>query len=174
MKKSIHIIVLLGITCLFFPLPGCGSGDEKAEIDLEEIVKSEDKGAQVEAPPVGETEAISEQAVVYVSAVSDEIIIENQGYETDRKKPVKFSHKRHMGEYDIACVKCHHVYQDGKNIWKEGDPVEKCADCHDPTEDQDDVMKLQTTYHNNCKNCHKEVSKEGKEAPYQKCSDCHG
>jgi hypothetical protein len=117
---------------------------------------------------------IFEQAAVFVSGVSDEIIIENQDYETDRKKPVVFSHKKHMEEYDIACTKCHHAYQNGKNIWKEGNPVEKCADCHDPTEDQDDVMKLQTAYHNNCKNCHKEVSKEGKEAPYQKCSDCHG
>ena len=173
MKRIIYFLVLLGIISVLSPIHGCGNGNEEPDIDLREIAKPEPEEAQDDFMPAGESEIISGQEVTYVSAVSDEIIIENLDYETDRKNPVKFSHKRHNEEYDIACVKCHHAYQDGKNTWKEGDPVENCANCHDPVNDQDNMMKLQTAYHNNCKDCHKEVSEEGKEAPYKKCSDCH-
>ena len=181
MKRTACFIVMLGIISVFSYISGCGNGNEEPEIDLREIAKPQPDEAQDEVIPAAKSEAISEQAesfsgpeVLNVSSVSDEIIIENQGYETDRKKPVKLSHKRHSEEYNIACIRCHHVYQDGNNLWQEGDVVEKCANCHDPAKDQDDVMKLQTAYHNNCKECHKEVSQEGKEAPYKKCTDCHG
>ena len=109
-----------------------------------------------------------------IQEVADEIVIENQGYETDKKKPVKLSHKKHNEEYQISCAQCHHVYEDDKNVWKEGDHVEKCIFCHDPTMKQEDILKLQSAFHNNCRTCHKEISQEGKEAPYKKCTECHG
>lgn len=109
-----------------------------------------------------------------VQDVIDVIIIENQGYTTDKKGSVEFSHLKHSEEYGISCIQCHHLYEDGVNLWKKGDHVDKCVVCHDPAVEKDDVMKLQNAFHQNCRDCHKAMSEEGKEAPYKRCSDCHG
>jgi hypothetical protein len=103
--------------------------------------------------------------------VPDKILLENQGYKKDMKGPVEFSHMKHATEYGAACTDCHHVYKDGKNVWKEGDPVQKCSACHDPQKSQGNIPKLMTAYHDNCKDCHKQH--QDKDAPYKKCNDCH-
>jgi hypothetical protein len=105
----------------------------------------------------------------------DEITIENTGYKSDKKGPVKFSHKKHHDQYKVACTECHHDYKDKKNVWKQGEPVKKCAACHDPKKKKGEVLKLNLAYHKNCKNCHKEVDEKdpSKKAPFKKCSDCH-
>jgi len=103
--------------------------------------------------------------------VPDEIKIENEGYASDKKGGVKFHHKKHNVDYKVACTDCHHDYKDGKNAWKEGDPVKKCSGCHNPEKKEGKVDKLQNAYHKNCKNCHKTL--EGKNAPFKKCNDCH-
>ena len=104
----------------------------------------------------------------------DEINISNEGYKKDIKGPVKFHHKKHVEDYKVACTDCHHDYQNGKNVWKEGDPVKKCSECHNPLKKQGDVDKLQNAFHKNCKDCHKEAEKAGKKnAPFKKCNDCH-
>ena len=106
--------------------------------------------------------------------VPDDVSISNDGYEKDKKGPVKLSHKKHNVDYKVACADCHHDYQDGKNVWKEGEPVKKCGDCHNPKKKQGKVKKLQNAYHKNCKNCHKEAKKAGKKnAPFKKCNNCH-
>ena len=78
-------------------------------------------------------------AIVFVAVgaltaadVPDEVTIENKGYAADKKGPVKLHHKKHQTDYKIACADCHHDYKDGKNVWKQGDPVKKCSACHDP------------------------------------------
>jgi hypothetical protein len=113
----------------------------------------------------------------------DEVIIDNKGYKKDKKGPVKFDHKKHSEEFtniedkSIECIECHHHYEDGKNVWKEGDPVKKCAsaDCHDPVNKIDNRPKLQLAYHQNCKDCHQALIKAGKkdksEAPIA-CTKC--
>ncbi len=106
--------------------------------------------------------------------VPDEILIQNEGYKKDKKGPVKLSHKKHSVDYKIACNECHHEYKDGKNVWKEGEPVKKCSACHNPKKKDGKVMKLQNAYHKNCKTCHKAAAKEGKKAPFKKCNNCHG
>ena len=105
----------------------------------------------------------------------DEIILDRDIYGSNRKGPVTFSHQMHAEDYDVACKECHHIYEDGKNIWEDGDSVEKCASCHDPFESEDKAMKLRTAFHKNCKGCHKQLKKEGisDDAPYRKCTDCH-
>jgi hypothetical protein len=103
----------------------------------------------------------------------DDLLISNDGYKSDKKGPVKLSHKKHSLDYKIGCIECHHVYQDGKNIWKDGDSINKCSDCHDPKKNQANAMKLQNAYHRNCKTCHKIEAKKGKNAPYKKCNECH-
>ncbi len=112
--------------------------------------------------------------VLTAADVPKEIVIEGKGYKKDKKGPVKFLHEKHAKDYKIACTECHHNYKDGKNVWKQGDPVKKCSACHDPQKKQGKVMKLQNAYHRNCKNCHKDLGKEGKKAgPFRKCSGCH-
>lgn len=104
----------------------------------------------------------------------DEIVIDNDGYASDKKGPVKLSHKKHVEEYGVTCVDCHHVYEDGENVWKEGDPVQNCYECHDYEKSEGKIKKVQLAFHQNCKDCHKEAFKEGKkDAPFRKCNDCH-
>jgi hypothetical protein len=105
---------------------------------------------------------------------ADVITVENQGYAADKKGPVKFSHLKHNTDYNVSCDQCHHLYMDGENQWKEGDRADKCIVCHSPLEDKDKAVKLQNAFHKNCRDCHSNVNKEGKEAPSTKCSDCHG
>ena len=113
-----------------------------------------------------------------------EILIENQGYEKDTKRPVTFQHRRHENKYlnlngeRIACEECHHEYVNGKNTWTEGDNVKSCGakGCHDPLIAKGQRQhKLRIAYHKNCKNCHKALrtAAKSKDAPYKKCSACH-
>lgn len=112
--------------------------------------------------------------VLTAADVPDEIMLENAGYAKDTKGPVKFSHKKHSADYKAACTECHHVFKDGKNVWKEGDKVQKCSACHDPEKQEGKVLKLQNAFHKNCKDCHKALSEAGKPAgPFKKCNDCH-
>ena len=106
--------------------------------------------------------------------IPDEIIIDNKGYNPDRKSPVSFSHGDHAESYDVACAECHHDYENGKNLWKEGDPVNRCIECHSPLKSDDRIKKLSVAFHKNCKGCHKKLAEEGStEAPYKQCTDCH-
>lgn len=105
--------------------------------------------------------------------IPDKITIDTKGYKKDIKGPVEFNHAKHSTDYGVACTECHHEYKDGKNIWKKGDPVKKCNECHDPQENKGEVKKLMTAYHKNCKDCHKKAVQEGKKAPDKKCNDCH-
>ncbi len=112
--------------------------------------------------------------ILTAADVPDEVLIQNDAYQKDKKGPVNFTHKKHHVDYKIACADCHHAYTDGKNTWKEGAPVQKCSDCHDPLKKDGKAMKLQNAYHKNCKNCHKALGKEGKKTgPFKKCNDCH-
>jgi len=111
---------------------------------------------------------------------ADEIMLENKGYEKDKKRPVKLTHKKHNVEFKIACVECHHVYKDGKNVWKDGDQVDKCSKCHPiiwekgRKKKKGEAGKLKNAYHQNCKKCHKALGKAGKPTgPFKKCSKCH-
>lgn len=112
--------------------------------------------------------------VLTAADVPDTLNIENQGYAKDKKGAVTLSHKKHSEEYKIACNECHHLYQDGKNLWKEGDAVKKCSECHNPEKKEGNTDKLMNAFHSNCKECHKKVAAEGKDkAPNKKCNDCH-
>jgi len=110
-----------------------------------------------------------------VTPPPDEVLIQNLGYKKDKKGPVLLTHKRHVDTYNVTCTDCHHDYKDGKNMWNEGMPVKKCSACHDPLKKQGKVMKLNSSYHRNCKSCHKEICKtdKSKHAPYKKCTKCH-
>ena len=42
-----------------------------------------------------------------------------------------YTHETHTIKYEVPCAYCHHVFEDGKNVWQEGMPVQKCSECHD-------------------------------------------
>lgn len=98
------------------------------------------------------------------------------------KGPVEFSHKKHNVDYKLACTECHHKYENGTNVWKQGDPVDKCEKCHtEPTitgekkltADQQ-KLNLKLAFHNNCIECHKTYKKDHPDttAPVV-CAKCH-
>lgn len=182
MKKIICLITLLGIILGLPSLQGCGNGEDQVKRVISETEPIQDAPEQKTALPAEDNEKKPLQAdrpsavnaQLNIQGIPDEITIENRDYETDKRNPVKLSHKRHCEEYKITCVQCHHVYEAGKNVWKEGDFVNKCASCHDPIKEQEGILKLQSAFHNNCRTCHREISQEGEEAPYKKCTGCHG
>jgi len=182
MKTIICFVALVGIMLVISPMPGCGNGEDRPKKAVQEpaapqtvVEKKADLPAENNVTISQKTEPteVTEPRPA-VQEIVDVIVIENQGYITDKKGPVKFNHIKHNKEYKISCVECHHLYKDAVNLWKEGDRVNKCVVCHDPVEEKDKVVKLQDAFHKNCRDCHTEVSKEGKEAPHTKCTGCHG
>jgi len=112
--------------------------------------------------------------ILIATDVADEINIKSDAFKAYKKGPVKLTHKKHNVDYKIACKDCHHVYKEGKNVYKEGDPVQKCSECHDALKSEGKVKKLMLAYHKNCQGCHKELEKAGKKTgPTKKCNDCH-
>ena len=72
-------------------------------------------------------------------------------------------------DHKLACTECHHIYKDGKNVFKDGDKVQKCAECHtSPKKNDGKMLSLYNAFHKNCRDCHKEAKK----GP-QKCNECH-
>jgi len=112
-----------------------------------------------------------------VQDVPDEINIYSDTYEKSKKKhkyaPTPFTHKKHNVDYKIPCTECHHVYEGGKNLYKEGDPVQKCSECHDVKKSEGKKKNLMLAYHKNCQGCHKDLKKAGKKTGPIKCKDCH-
>jgi hypothetical protein len=115
----------------------------------------------------------------------DTITMESKLFPTHKKSLVTFTHAKHNGYCDSKCANCHHVYKDGKNVWKEGDAVQKCAECHKeakaPTGADAPKLskaeKIKTYYysaiHENCVGCHKELKKAAKPTGPTTCSKCH-
>jgi len=101
--------------------------------------------------------------------VKDVIEIKDPLFGKHTKPAVTFTHKKHSVDYKLKCDSCHHVYKDGKNVWKEGDKVDMCSACHkSPKKNEGKVLSLYNAFHKNCKDCHKEMKK----GP-TKCNECH-
>jgi predicted CXXCH cytochrome family protein len=79
------------------------------------------------------------------------------------RKLADFPHRQHQDSY--ACTACHHAKDEVMVIGK-------CAGCHTKEMSNPDVNSYKKAAHKLCKDCHKEVNKEGSEAPI-KCSGCH-
>ena len=118
-------------------------------------------------------------AVVYATQAPDSITMESKVFPKHKKALVTLSHKKHNVDYKIACNECHHVIKEGNNVWKEGDAVQKCCECHteakapagDKSSKEEKIKKYYySAIHANCVGCHKAVKKPG--AP-TKCAECH-
>jgi hypothetical protein len=130
--------------------------------------------------PVKEMDASQSQKTE--ASPSETITIYAKLFKKHTKGPVTFTHGKHVEDYKIACQECHHVYQNGKNVWKKEMKVEKCEVCHnEPTVKREHTLppdlkkkNLKLAFHNNCRACHKKTKKENPEtkAP-TKCGECH-
>ena len=112
----------------------------------------------------------------------EEITIKPSIWSNLTKTSVQFTHKKHSTEYKAACNECHHVWKDGKNVWKEGDEVQTCDKCHTEPTTQGEMklspdqkkLNLKFAFHTQCWNCHRKLKKEN---PASKgpivCSGCH-
>ena len=129
-------------------------------------------------------------AFVYAAQQApDNITMNSKVYAKHKKALVTLTHKKHSVDYKVACTDCHHIYKDGKNVWKEGDAVQKCdaKACHDKakapkTKEGEKKLsrmeKLKQGYHysaihENCVGCHKKLKKAAKPTGPTACKDCH-
>lgn len=88
-----------------------------------------------------------------------------------QKPPVWFSHRRHQ-ERQVACVQCHHEYQGRRNVWRQGQPVKLCGECHG-SHPQMSRPDLKNAFHRQCKGCHLKLRQQGRRAGPVECRDCH-
>jgi len=118
---------------------------------------------------------------LFAEDVQDSFVIKSSQFAKRTKGNIAFSHKKHAVDYKVACTECHHVYKDGKNVWKKGDKVQKCQECHNVVKKikectpEEKKMHLKVAFHNNCfKGCHKKIKKENPDSTIPvKCLQCH-
>ncbi|RQD79165.1 cytochrome c3 family protein [Desulfonatronospira sp. MSAO_Bac3] len=89
--------------------------------------------------------------------------------------PVPFSHTVH-GDYD--CGECHHDEQ-GEPL-DETNEITGCMSegCHDmavaeDADDERDIRYFEKAYHDQCMDCHRDMTREGEETGPVACNDCH-
>ena len=128
--------------------------------------------------------------VVYATQKAhDNITMESKVFKKHKKALVTLTHKKHNVDYKIVCTDCHHVYKDGKNVWKEADAVQKCDSkkCHDKAKApkaKEGEKKLSrkekasqgyfySAIHENCVGCHKDLKKKKKPTGPTACKKCH-
>ncbi len=87
------------------------------------------------------------------------------------KPPVWFSHRLHE-EQRITCTQCHHQYQGRRNVWRQGQPVQKCESCHGLYW-QDNRLDIKNAYHRQCKGCHVKLRQQKRRAGPIHCQECH-
>jgi hypothetical protein len=98
------------------------------------------------------------------------IVIDSKDVFTAKKQgPVTFNHAAHK---ESKCTQCHHEFQDGKNVWQEGQDVKKCGACHKLAE-EGKMLKLEKAAHNQCLECHKKLKAENKKTGPVVCAKCH-
>ncbi len=120
--------------------------------------------------------------VVAHDEVRDVFKIESTIWPNETRGPVLFTHKKHAEDYSISCNECHHVYENGKNIWQESDPVDRCQDCHFETTVEGErrlppdlqKLNLKLAFHNLCQDCHRaEVRRDRASTAPVTCGGCH-
>jgi hypothetical protein len=122
-------------------------------------------------------------AAVQATQEASETITMNSGvYAKHTKALVTFTHKKHHVDYKVSCSDCHHIYEDGKNVWKQGGEVKKCEACHteakapkgDKTPKAEKIVKYHySAIHANCQGCHKALKTAGKATGPTTCAGCH-
>ena len=116
---------------------------------------------------------------LYAASAPDVIPMNDSRYKKHKKAIVQFTHAKHANDYKITCGECHHDDAGKPLELKDGDPVQKCGDCHkdfgkldkaDKKMKKADKIKKyhKEAVHANCVGCHKKEKKGPK-----KCTECH-
>jgi hypothetical protein len=84
--------------------------------------------------------------------------------------PVRFNHQSH--EARAACTLCHHEFQGRRNVWHEGQPVQKCQACHS-LKPVPPSLDLKNAMHRQCKGCHLRLRQQARPAGPIECRGCH-
>jgi hypothetical protein len=148
--------------------------------------------------------ALFATAGIYANTVPDVIKLQDPAYKEHKKGIVEFTHGKHMKDYaekypDLyknGCGECHHD-KDNKPLTnlKEGDPVQKCIECHKIADEmpaklkkemrekkasKEEIRKKEMEYHaealhDNCRGCHRAYNKKykPKEKAPTTCTKCH-
>jgi len=104
----------------------------------------------------------------------EELVLKSTVDPAKKEKLAFFPHAQHQGEFD--CATCHHGKDTaGKQAaYTEGQKIEKCESCHNTKAGMDEKLDtFKKAAHARCKECHKALKKEGKEAGPTKCNGCH-
>ncbi len=109
--------------------------------------------------------------VIFMGAVAlsiefgpDKIRIDDVTKATNRYIGVDFYHAKHITEFGVACVTCHH---EQKEDFVSG-YAPKCSVCHNA----DAEVSFKDSMHKTCVICHIDEIAKGEEPPIE-CLDCH-
>ncbi len=97
--------------------------------------------------------------------------LDSRSFQPREKGPVLFRHQPHEAA-GITCTACHHNYVRGRNIWREGQPVAACEECHQ-VQPRPKMLDLKNAFHRQCKGCHLKTRQQGRRAGPIRCEDCH-
>jgi hypothetical protein len=98
-------------------------------------------------------------------------LLKISGPVASRKPPVQFSHTLHAAQR-VACTQCHHEYQGRRNVWHQGQPVQKCQACHG-LRPEACRLDAKNAFHRQCKGCHLRGEQQGRPAGPVTCRGCH-
>jgi hypothetical protein len=205
-KRYLLLLLLCAAAAGFMCGSGC-TGEEPKDASKEKSLPAKEakKAVETEVAPVKETKEVSETKAVPVKEVKEasqedstqkkeekvvgktemppaEILILSPLWKEHTRPGVAFTHENHERKYRVACNECHHIYENGKNVWKKGMPVSKCEVCHNEgtvkgeTKLSPDVKKknLKLAFHGNCQGCHRKLKREDSESKAPTvCSKCH-
>ncbi len=122
------------------------------------------------------------------SSVDNTFDIETREIENRKKGPpkfklVRFTHQKHIQDYQIACGDCHHDDSNRPLDLQPGDTVQRCVECHTgltkDKKNRKDIMVLENAMHDNCISCHKKFNMQqgdpkGMKGPAPaSCGKCH-
>ena len=126
---------------------------------------------------------------ILAASAPDVITMNSKEYAKHTKGLVQFAHKKHAAEYGATCGDCHHDDKGKPLELKEGDPVQRCVECHKETgkkpkgeklSKKEKIIKYQKeAMHANCIGCHKDFNKKKKlkkndpKAAPTTCKNCH-
>jgi hypothetical protein len=88
------------------------------------------------------------------------------------KSTVLFNHRLHESRR-VACEACHHDCHRGRNVWRQGMPVDKCQACHDLRPRANNRLDIKEAFHRQCKGCHLKLRQGRYQAGPIDCRDCH-
>ena len=109
-----------------------------------------------------------------LSAQPDQITLDHrEAFGKKQRPPVVFPHLQHI-EKGLACLDCHHRYEQGENVLDEGELEEgkaeiRCSACHGLKAG----TRLREAFHRQCLRCHAKAEKEGKGTGPRLCEECH-